>query len=124
MSVVEAWKRSEFLSHNYVLYGLVDKLYNVYCKVETTKKLQESLYQQYKIEDVGTKKHVVAKFSEFKMIDSKFVMSQVQDIQVIIHDKIAKGMVLNETFQVASIIENLPPSWIDFKNYLKHKRRR
>lgn len=58
------------------------------------------------------------------MIDSKFVMSQVQDIQVIIHDKIAKGMVLNETFQVASIIENLPPSWIDFKNYLKHKRRR
>lgn len=31
-------------------------------------------------------------------------------------------MVINEPFQVASIIEKLPSSWKDFKNYLKHKR--
>ena len=30
---------------------------------------------------------------------------------------------LSETFQVAAMIEKLPPSWIDFKNYLKHKRK-
>ena len=30
---------------------------------------------------------------------------------------------LSETFQVKTIIENLPPSWKDFKNYLKHKRK-
>ena len=30
-------------------------------------------------------------------------------------------MMINEAFQVASIIEKLPPSWKDFKNYLKHK---
>ena len=29
---------------------------------------------------------------------------------------------LSETFQVAAIIEKLPPAWEDFKNYLKHKR--
>ena len=32
-------------------------------------------------------------------------------------------MMINEAFQVASIIEKLPPSWKDFKNYLKHKRK-
>ena len=26
-------------------------------------------------------------------------------------------------FQVAAIIEKLPPLWKDFKNYLKHKRK-
>ncbi|XP_073120423.1 uncharacterized protein [Henckelia pumila] len=32
-------------------------------------------------------------------------------------------MEINEPFQVASIIEKLPPMWKDFKNYLKHKRK-
>jgi hypothetical protein len=30
-------------------------------------------------------------------------------------------MLLSESFQVAIIIEKLPPSWKDFKNYLKNK---
>jgi len=30
-------------------------------------------------------------------------------------------MILPETFQVATIVERLPPTWRDFK-YLKHKR--
>ena len=30
---------------------------------------------------------------------------------------------LSEIFQVAAIIEKLPPAWKDFKNYLKHKRK-
>ena len=32
-------------------------------------------------------------------------------------------MMLNETFQVAAIIEKLPSTRKDFKNYLKHKRK-
>ncbi|KAA3463839.1 ankyrin repeat-containing protein [Gossypium australe] len=32
-------------------------------------------------------------------------------------------MVISESFQVATIIEKLPPAWNDFKNYLKHKRK-
>ncbi|GJX85546.1 hypothetical protein Tco_0336320 [Tanacetum coccineum] len=47
----------------------------------------------------------------------------VQDLQVLLHDIHAEGMTLSETFQVAAIIEKLPPSWVEFKNYLKHKRK-
>ncbi|XP_073153577.1 uncharacterized protein [Henckelia pumila] len=50
-------------------------------------------------------------------------MSQVQEIQIILHDLLAEGMEVNEPFQVASIIEKLPPQWKDFKKYLKHKRK-
>ena len=32
-------------------------------------------------------------------------------------------MNLPETFQVATIVEKPPPTWRDFKNYLKHKRK-
>ena len=57
------------------------------------------------------------------MLDSKTVISQVQDLQVILHDIHVEGMSLGESFQVAVIIEKLPPLWKEFKNYLKHKRK-
>ena len=56
------------------------------------------------------------------MVDSKIVVIQVQELQVILHEIHAEGMMLSETFQVAIIIEKLPSAWKDFKNYLKHKR--
>ena len=57
------------------------------------------------------------------MVDSKTVLSQVQELQVILHEIHAEGMSVSESFQVAAIIEKLPPSWKDFKNYPKHKRK-
>ncbi|XP_047263358.1 uncharacterized protein LOC124896094 [Capsicum annuum] len=57
------------------------------------------------------------------MIDSKSVVSQVQELQVIIHDLLAEGLIVSDVFQVVAIIEKLPPIWKDFKNYLKHKRK-
>lgn len=123
VQALEAWKHPDFLCHNYVLNGLVDSLYNVYCKTKTAKELWESLERKYKTEDAGTKKFVVARFLDYKMDDSKKVMSQVQDLQILLHNIYAEGMTLSETFQVAAIIEKLPPSWVEFKNYLKHKRK-
>ncbi|GJV16573.1 RNA-directed DNA polymerase, eukaryota, reverse transcriptase zinc-binding domain protein [Tanacetum coccineum] len=100
VQAVEAWRHSDFLCHNYVLNGLVDSLYNVYYKTMTAKELWESLERKYKTEDAGTKKFVV-----------------------LLHDIHAEGMTLSETFQVVVTIEKLPPSWVEFKNYLKHKRK-
>ena len=68
-------------------------------------------------------KFIMAKFLDFKMIDSKTVVTQVQELQVIIHDLLAEGLIVNDAFQVATIIEKLPPLWKNFKNYLKHKRK-
>ena len=39
------------------------------------------------------------------------------------HEIEGEGIFLPETFQVATIVEKLPPAWKDFKNYLKHKRK-
>ena len=43
------------------------------------------------------------------MVDSKAIITQVQEIQVILHKIHAEGMSLSESFQVAAIIEKLPP---------------
>ncbi|GJR38490.1 pol polyprotein [Tanacetum coccineum] len=96
VQAVEAWKHSDFLCHNYVLNGLIDPLYNVYCKTTTAKELWESLERKYKTEDAGSRS---ASFA---------------------HDIHAEGMTLSETFQVAAIIEKLPPSWLIWLSMLGH----
>ncbi|GJX00086.1 hypothetical protein Tco_0183999 [Tanacetum coccineum] len=116
VQAVEAWKHSDFLCHNYVLNGLIDPLYNVYCKTTTAKELWESLERKYKTEDAGTKKFVVARFLDYKMVDSKSVVSQVQDLQVLLHDIHAEGKwALSETFKVVLLFKKLPPSGVEFK---------
>ena len=57
------------------------------------------------------------------MVDSKTVVSQVQELQVVLHEIHAKGMMLIETFQVATIIKKSHLALKEFKNYLKHKRK-
>ena len=67
---------------------------------------------------------MVAKILDYKMVDSKVVGSQLcelYELQLISQDLIAQGMVVNEYFRVVAMIEKLPPSWNDFKNYVKHK---
>ncbi|KAK3034821.1 hypothetical protein RJ639_033726 [Escallonia herrerae] len=123
VAAVDAWKHSDFLCKNYILNGLDNALYNVYSPMVNAKALWESLERKYKMEDAGSKKFVVGKFLDFKMVDSKTVISQVQEFQLILHDIHAEGMVLGESFQVAALIEKLSPSWKDFKNYLKHKHK-
>ncbi|KAM3282704.1 hypothetical protein P3S67_026349 [Capsicum chacoense] len=84
--IVEAWKHSDFFCRNYILSGLQDDLYNIYSGTKISKELWGALEQKYKMEDVGIKKFLVARFLDFKMIDSKSIVSQVQELQVIIHD--------------------------------------
>ena len=123
VAVVEAWKHSNFLCKNYILNGL-NTMYNVYSQVKTTKEPWESLEKKYKTKDAGMKKFIVGRFLDYKMVDSKTMTSQVQELQIILHELHAGKMELSGSFQVAAIVEKLPPSWKDFKNYLKHKRKK
>ncbi|PHU17596.1 hypothetical protein BC332_13291 [Capsicum chinense] len=68
--------------------GLTNNLYNVYSGMKPSKILCSALERKFKTEDYGTKKFFVARFLEYKMIDS---------------------LVINEAFQVTTIIEKLPP---------------
>ena len=51
------------------------------------------------------------------------MVSQVDELQLIIHEIMAEGYKICEGFQVSAIIEKLPPSWKEYKNGLKHKHK-
>ncbi|XP_070660616.1 uncharacterized protein [Malus domestica] len=119
----EAWNHSEFCCRNYILNSLDDNLYDIYSLCKTAKELWESLEKKYKIDDVSSKTFVIGKFLKYTMVDSKSVVSQVEEIQKLIYEQHSEGCEINEHFQVGAIIEKLPTSWNYFKIYLKHKCR-
>ena len=99
-----------FCAINYIMNALTDSLYNVYTDKKTAKELWESLDRKYKTVDAEDKKFIVGRFLDYKMVDSKTVVSKVQELQVILHEIHDEGMMLSETFQVVAIIEKLPPA--------------
>ncbi|KAH1055819.1 hypothetical protein J1N35_033884 [Gossypium stocksii] len=120
-TTVEAWKHFNFLCRNYILNGFSDALYEVYSIKKTSKEFQWTINTNLKMLEL--KSFLVAKFLNFVTIDSQLVVNQVQELQLIIHGILAKGMLISESFQVVAIIEKLSIAWNDFKNYLKHRRK-
>ena len=53
----------------------------MYLDKKIAKELWESSDWKYKTEDPGAKKFVVGHFLDYKMVDSKTVVSQVQELQ-------------------------------------------
>lgn len=92
-----------------------------YIVLRNLQKNYGSSWKKYKTKDVGTKKFIVGKFLDCKMVYSKTILSQAKELQVILHEIHMENMSLSKSFQVAAIIERFSPMWRYFKNYLKHK---
>ncbi|CAM8895411.1 unnamed protein product [Rhodiola kirilowii] len=118
------WKDADYMCRNYVLNSLNDTPYNVYCIKSSAKELWEYLDRKYRTKDACSKKYIVGHFLEFQMVDSKTMSSEVQDLQLLIHEIHTEGIKISESFQVAAVIKKLPHGWKDFKNYLKHTQKK
>ena len=78
--VTESWTHSIFLCKNYILSVVQNDLYSVHNNVNTSKDFRDTLEKKYKPEDARMKKFNVAMFLDYKMIDSKTVNTQVQEL--------------------------------------------
>ncbi|RZB66097.1 Retrovirus-related Pol polyprotein from transposon TNT 1-94 [Glycine soja] len=115
------WNENDYLCKNFILNGLANDLYDYYSPYKSAKLVWLALEKKYDTEEAVTKKYVVSRYLKYQMTDDKSIESQSHEIQKIAHDIISEGMTLDEQFQVAVIIDKLPPVWKDFKNLLRHK---
>ncbi|KAE9620733.1 putative RNA-directed DNA polymerase [Lupinus albus] len=118
---IALWNDNDYLCKHFILGGLSDDLYDYYIPYKSAKLVWQALKKKYDTEEAGTKKYAVSRYLKYQMTDDKSVESQSHEIQKIAHEIITEGMPLDEQFQVAVIIDKLPPSWKDFKNVLRHK---
>ncbi|XP_074302971.1 uncharacterized protein LOC141637311 [Silene latifolia] len=62
-------------------------------------------------------------FDLFMMADGKPIMEQVHVYENLCADVVNEGMKLDDTFVANVLLEKFPPSWSDYKNHLKHKKK-
>ena len=68
-----------FLSE-FVMNYLVYSLYKVYSTKKKAKESRKSLDKKYKTKDAGAKKCTMSSYLNFKMVESKTVISQLQEL--------------------------------------------
>ena len=82
--VVDTWNHNDFVRMNYILNEFDNTLYNVYSLIKSTKTQWKVLNKKDKNKDAGIKKFIVNNFMDFKMVESRTIITQVQKFQLIL----------------------------------------
>ncbi|GKV43852.1 hypothetical protein SLEP1_g51101 [Rubroshorea leprosula] len=117
------WLEDDYVCHLTILQAMTNSLFNAFHKHSTALELWHAVEQRYVKEDAGNKSFLVNKYIDFKMSDSKLIIDQVNELNDIATECADADEPIFETFQVSTIIGKLPPSWKDYKKFLKHNKR-
>ncbi|GKB71083.1 zinc finger, CCHC-type containing protein [Tanacetum coccineum] len=115
------WENDEYICRGHILNGIYDPLFDIYHNVESAKELWYYLESKYMAEDASSKKFLVSNFNNYKMVNSRPVMEQFNELLRILGQYTQHGLIMDESISISSVIDKLPPSWKDFKHTLKHE---
>nr|GEU96918.1 zinc finger, CCHC-type [Tanacetum cinerariifolium] len=115
------WDNDDYVYRGLIINGMFDSLFDVYQNVKTSKELWDTLEVKYMVEDASSKKFLVGNFINYKITYSIPVLEQYNKLLRILGRFTQHKINMDESIQVSSIIDKLPPSsWKDFKHTLKH----
>lgn len=72
-------KEDEMLCHAHIMNTLSNNIYDLYTNTQSATKIWKALKFKIKAEEEGTKKFLISKYFDFKMIDFKLIFAQVRE---------------------------------------------
>ncbi|KAH1106691.1 hypothetical protein J1N35_010459 [Gossypium stocksii] len=111
----QKWDNANYMCMGQILNVLSNDLFDTYQNKVNAKELWDKLETRYMTKDVTSKKFFVSSFNNYQMVDGCSVMEQLRDIEKMLNQFKQYDMKMDEMIVVSSIIDNLPPSWKDFK---------
>ncbi|KAK9726253.1 hypothetical protein RND81_05G202200 [Saponaria officinalis] len=107
----------------HLLIHMTNTLFDLFMIHKSAKVIWGSLESKYGSDDAGKKKYVVGKWLKFVMQDGKLIMEQVHIYENLCADVVNEGMKLCDVFLANVLLEKFPPSWSDYRNHRKHKKK-
>ena len=116
------WENDDYICRGHILNGMSDSLFDIHGDAKSAKVLWDLLESKYIAEDSSSKKFLVSDFNSYKIVDSRSITEQYNELIRILGQFKLHNMHMDETIAVSSLIDKLPPSWKDFKHNLKHQK--
>ncbi|GJZ37538.1 hypothetical protein Tco_0583729 [Tanacetum coccineum] len=104
------WENDDYICRGQILNGMSDSLFDVYTNIESAKQLWDSLESKYMVENSSSKKFLVSNFNNYKIVNSRLVMEQFNELLRILGQYTQHGLKMDESISVSSIIDKFPPS--------------
>ena len=98
-------------------------LFHPFVIFKSAKAIWTKLEVKYGLDDTEKKKYVIRKCLHFQIVDDKLIMEQVHTYENLCAEILAEGMKMCEINQANMLIEKFPPSWSDYRNHLRHKKK-
>ncbi|KAL0325120.1 UNVERIFIED_CONTAM: hypothetical protein Sradi_5081300 [Sesamum radiatum] len=107
----------------HLLNHMTNTLFDLFVNHKSARTIWNTLESRYGGDDAGRKKYVVGKWLQFQIVDGKSIMDQVHEYENLVADVLSEDMKMCEIQQANVLLEKFPPSWNDYRNHLKHKKR-
>jgi hypothetical protein len=95
----------------------------VYYGFTSAKGLLTELENEFSEVDNGNESFTMENYVNYKMVERRSVMEQLQKIQLLVKDLVQYSCVLPDSFQVNAILTKFPPSWRDFVTSRRHMKK-
>lgn len=117
------WDEANEACLSRLLNVLSNRLFDVYSGFTSAKGLWTELENEFSEVDNGNESFTTENYLNYKMVEGRSVMEQLQEIQLLVRDLVQYGCVLPDSFQVNAILAKLPPSWRDFVTSRRHMKK-
>ncbi|XP_070007571.1 uncharacterized protein LOC142165387 [Nicotiana tabacum] len=107
----------------HLLNHMSNPLFYLFINYKSAKVIWDSLEKKYGVDNAGKKKYVVRKWIKFQMVDDKPIMEQFHEYENLTADVLNEGTKMCDILQANVLFEKFPPSWSDYRNQLKHKKK-
>ena len=104
------WENDDYICRGPIHNDMSDPLFDIYQNFENAKSLWDNLESKYIAEDFSSKKFLVGNFLNYKMVDSRLVIDQYNEVLRIYGQFTLHKMNIDGCIAVSSVIEKLPPS--------------
>ena len=97
-------------------------LFDLFFIFKYAKIIWEKLEINCRVDDTGKKKYVIGECLRFQITDGKPIIEQVYVYENLCAEVLCENMMC-EILQANVLIEKFSPSWSDYKNQLKYKKK-
>ncbi|KAA0041578.1 ty1-copia retrotransposon protein [Cucumis melo var. makuwa] len=120
---LEKYAKDNKTVRGHLLNHMSNPMFDLFVAQKSAKDIWSTLDSRYGRDDVGRKKYVVEKWLQFQMTDDKPIVEQIHEYENLVANVLSEGMKMCKILQANVLLEKFPPSWNDYHNHLKHKKK-